>query len=279
MKISRKIRNLARILILINTKVFSKTDITTQFYYRFLNRIQILTNNQNLKFALRMNPDNLIHILEYLGENKSQLNQDLYVASQFNLFNQKFEGYFIEVGGANGIDLSNTYLLEKVFGWKGIIVEPAKIWQEMLLKNRPNIIIDKHIVWNESNRKLDFFETQTAELSTIGKLSSGDENRLLREAHRRYKISTITLTDLLDKYHAPKHIEYLSIDTEGSELDILNAVDFKKYTFDIITVEHNYTSAREKIYSLLTKHGYKREFQDISRFDDWYISSKFKQQT
>jgi hypothetical protein len=70
----------------------------------------------------------------------------------------------------------------------------------------------------ESNRKLDFFETQTAELSTIGKLSSGDENRLLRESHRRYKISTITLTDLLDKYHAPEHIEYLSIDTEGSEI-------------------------------------------------------------
>jgi hypothetical protein len=84
---------------------------------------------------------------------------------------------------------------------------------------------------------------------------------------------------LLDKHHAPRHIEYLSIDTEGSEFDILNAVDFKKYSFDIITVEHNYTSAREKIYSLLTKHGYKRQFQDISSFDDWYISSKFKPQT
>jgi len=89
MKISRKIRNLARIIIFINTKAFSKTDITTLFYYRFLNRIQILTNNQNLKFALRMNPDNLIHILEYLGKNKSQSNQDLYVASQLNLFNRK----------------------------------------------------------------------------------------------------------------------------------------------------------------------------------------------
>jgi FkbM family methyltransferase len=223
-----------------------------------------------------MNPKHLIHILEYLGENKSQLNQDLYVASQFNLFNSKFEGYFVEIGGANGIDLSNTYLLEKEFGWKGIIVEPAKIWQEMLLKNRPNIIIDKHIVWNKSNLNLDFFETQTAELSTIGKYSSGDENRLLRELHRKYKLPTITLTDLLDKHHAPKHIEYLSIDTEGSEFDILNAVDFKKYTFDMITVEHNYTSSREKIHILLTKHGYRREFQEVSRFDDWYISSKFK---
>jgi FkbM family methyltransferase len=264
---------------MINAKLFSKTDMTALIYYKFLNQIQTFINNQNLNFVLRMNPKNLTHILEYLGENKSQLNQDLFVASQFNLFNQKFEGYFVEVGGANGIDLSNTYLLEKEFRWKGIIVEPAKIWHEELLKNRPDVIIDRHIVWNKSNLYLDFLETQTAELSTISEFSSCDENTLLRESYRSYKISTITLTDLFIKYHAPKHIEYLSIDTEGSEFDILNAIDFKKYTFDIITVEHNYTPAREKIYSLLTKHGYRREYRDISRFDDWYISSKFKQQT
>ena len=127
-------KRIYKVIIVISAKIFSKTDITKLIYFRFLNTIQILINNQNLNFALRMNPSNLIHILEYLGENNSQLNQDLYVASQFNLFNQKFEGYFVEVGGANGIDLSNTYLLEKEFGWKGIIVEPAKIWHEMLLK-------------------------------------------------------------------------------------------------------------------------------------------------
>jgi len=275
MKISRKIRNLARILIIIIAKIFSKNAGTALIYHKFLSVLQIFVNNQNLNFALRMNPNHLIHILEYLGENKSQLNQDLYVASAFNLFNQKLEGYFVEVGGANGVDLSNTYLLERQFGWKGIIVEPAKTWHEELYANRPNTIIDKNIIWNESNLSLDFFETQNAELSTIGKFSSCDENRLLRESHTTYRISTITLTDLLIKYCAPKHIEYLSIDTEGSELDILNALDFKKYSFGIITVEHNYTSAREKIYSLLTKYGYRRELQDISRFDDWYISSKF----
>ena len=151
MKISRKIRNLARILIIINAKIFSKNVGTALIYHKSLSLLQIFVNNQNLNFVLRMNPNHLIHILEYLGENKSQLNQDLFVASTFNLFNQKSEGYFVEVGGANGVDLSNTYLLERQFGWKGIIVEPAKIWHEELYTNRPNTIIDKNIIWNESN--------------------------------------------------------------------------------------------------------------------------------
>jgi hypothetical protein len=76
---------------------------------------------------------------------------------------------------------------------------------------------------------------------------------------------------LLRKYKSPKYIDYLSIDTEGSEYEILNAFDFNEYKFGIITVEHNYTPEREKIFTLLSSKGYKRMYQDISLFDDWYI--------
>ena len=79
------------------------------------------------------------------------------------------------------------------------------------------------------------------------------------------------MSDLLEKYSAPSIIDYLSIDTEGSEYDILNAFDFQKYKFRVITCEHNFTPMREKIYDLLIKKGYKRKLSNISRVDDWYV--------
>ena len=72
-------------------------------------------------------------------------------------------------------------------------------------------------------------------------------------------------------YNAPNQIDYLSIDTEGSEFAILNKLNFSKYNFNVITVEHNFTETRQKLFSLLTSKGYKRIFEDFSQWDDWYI--------
>ena len=75
----------------------------------------------------------------------------------------------------------------------------------------------------------------------------------------------------MKKYNAPKHIDYLSIDTEGSEYEILSNFDFSQNTFEVITCEHNYTPSRERLHLLLTKQGYRRVFEDLSLFDDWYV--------
>ena len=106
-------------------------------------------------------------------------------------------------------------------------------------------------------------------MATIDNLSKN--NSLFYKKGKKYKVKTITLLDLLDVHNAPKFIDYLSIDTEGSEYDILNAFDFQKYKFNVITCEHNFTPMREKIYDLLMKNGYKRKFTNISRVDDWYV--------
>jgi hypothetical protein len=92
-----------------------------------------------------------------------------------------------------------------------------------------------------------------------------------RVSGKKYKVQTISLLDLLKKYQAPKFIDYLSIDTEGSEFEILNAFNFNEYTFGIITVEHNFTFRRDMIYELLSKNGYVRKHEDISNVDDWYV--------
>jgi hypothetical protein len=88
-----------------------------------------------------------------------------------------------------------------------------------------------------------------------------------------YHVPSISLEDLLLSNNAPYHIDYLSIDTESSEYEILNAFDFSKYHNEVITCEHNFTKSRKKIYNLLVNNGYKRVYEGISQFDDWYVKT------
>ena len=204
---------------------------------------------------------------ELESKSKSQVQQDLFVLHELDF---KQGGYFVEFGAANGVDLSNTYLLEKELGWTGILAEPAKVWAEELANNR-DCHIDFDCVWSKTGEVLDFNETTAAELSTVSQFSDSDEHASARANGNTYNVNTISLVDLLDKYDAPKEIDYLSIDTEGSEFEILNAFDFDKYKIKIITCEHNYTPMRGQILQLLQSKGYVRKYTEYSRFDDWYV--------
>lgn len=141
-----------------------------------------------------------------------------------------------------------------------------------LRRNRSSMI-ETRCVWTATGETLCFNETASGEFSTIDTFSGLDQHSRARQTGRRYDVQTISLADLLQKHDAPRDIDYLSIDTEGSEYDILRNFDFDRYTFRVITCEHNFTPQREKIHDLLTRHGYLRKFEDLSRFDDWYVAS------
>jgi FkbM family methyltransferase len=209
-------------------------------------------------------------ILKFLQKSKSETGQDLFVLEQLNF---KKGGYFVEFGATNGIDISNTYLLEKEFGWHGILAEPAKYWHSFLKKNR-NCNIETNCVWKSSNDTILFRETNAPELSTVNLYYNKDSHKNNRRIGKIYNVDTISLNDLLAKYNAPKKIDYLSIDTEGSEFEILSKLNFSKYSFKIITCEHNFNNSRNKIFNLLTINGYKRIYENLSRQDDWYINLK-----
>ena len=233
------------------------TNLNTKEVEKYVNWL----NN----FVLKQTGINLFNILKYENDSLSQYKQDLFVLSELEF---KKNGYFVEFGATNGKDISNTFLLEKIFNWKGILAEPAKQWHTELLKNR-NCDIEKDCVWSDSNIKLEFVELGV--LSTLGKFQDSDNHN--RSNSRKYLVNTISLNDLLKKYDAPSKIDYLSIDTEGSEFDILKSLDFDKYKIKIITVEHNHTNQRDKIFKLLSKNGYKRVFTEVSYCDDWYVLS------
>jgi len=222
---------------------------------------------RDLEFISTLGSENSRQIIELLPRSKSQLRQDLFALTEHRF---KRQGYFVEFGATNGFDLSNSYMLAMEFDWKGILVEPARVWIDQLRLNRPESHVETLCVWKETGSKFDFVETDASELSTLKMFSNKDTHAELRRSGKTYEVSTISLNDLLKKYEAPKQIDYFSIDTEGSEFEILNAFDFSEYSFGVITVEHNHTPQRELIYSLLTSKGYKRVYETLSNIDDWY---------
>ena len=219
-------------------------------------------------FSAEIDKKHFIDYFFYLNLSKSQFRQDLFVLSELGF---KKKGFFIEFGATNGVDLSNTYLLETRFGWNGILSEPAKSWHSKLLSNR-KAAVEKNCVWKSTGENILFNEVADKELSTIDSFSNSDgRNRNKKNDNFKYEVETISLLDLLKKHNAPYKIDYLSIDTEGSEFEILNAFDFDTFDIKIITCEHNYTPMRQKILNLLTEKGYVRKYSQFSLCDDWYV--------
>ena len=214
---------------------------------------------------------NYSNFLEFIVSNrwrsKSQISQDLFV---LYFTQQKKDGYFIEIGACDGKHLSNTFALEKK-GWTGIICEPSRFWHQKM-KNR-KCVLSKKAVFSESGKKLMFNEVpKYPELSGCNDYLENDNNSKLRKDFTSYEVETISLNDLIKKHLDNKQIDYISIDTEGSEFDILKDFDFKKHQVEIFTIEHNFLEGkRDKIFKIMTENDYKRVFETLSHWDDWYV--------
>lgn len=217
------------------------------------------------------------NIIEFLGhcftninETRSQNFQDIWALYQTNY---KKNGFFVDFGATDGLTGSNTYILEKDYDWQGILCEPNPIWHDSLEKNR-NAKIVKKCVYTKSNEKIEFIATNEPDLSTIKGYGDNDEHSFKRKSGIVYEVETISLYDLLEENQSPLTIDYMSVDTEGSEYDILKSYfedkRNEKYKIVCISVEHNFSFARESIQKLLKTHGYIRTLSHFSRWDDFY---------
>ena len=214
---------------------------------------------------------------EMAKNSRSQYGQDIFVIYMYKFhLAEKFLSLredlnFVEFGATDGVNLSNTLILERDYAWNGILVEPSKSWFRLLKKNR-NCELDSRCVYSISGLQLEFTETTVGSLSTLKKYLEIDfhERRLSGES---YFVETVSLDDLFLQHNTPKYIAYLSIDTEGSEWDIISNFNFESWNIGIITIEHNYTEVRNSIQKLLEAVGFVRVFSGISECDDWYVNT------
>ena len=188
-----------------------------------------------------------------------------------------FDKTFFEFGATDGIDLSNSYTLERYLNWKGVLSEPSPQWHDELKKNRPYTNIITECIWSESNKELNFFESDVGVLSSLenfkesDKLSMPGNTQARLKSGRKIIVKTISLNDAIEKQFNTKSPSYISIDTEGSEYEILKNFNFKKYRPLVFTIEHNFTELQLKIDEIMSLNDYIRVFKSLTAFDAWYV--------
>lgn len=183
----------------------------------------------------------------------SDLRQDRWVAS---VFNDGRKGYFLDFGAFDGLDMSNTLHLERTLGWTGICVEPNPTYYPKLCAERSAICVNLAL-WSRSREVLTMVDAHG--LSAFEHLKDGDSNAATRNlaTQRRIEVETVNPTALLERFAAPATIEYMSLDVEGSELEILAALDLERYDIRLMSIEHDCQAERQaQVREHLAAYGY-----------------------
>lgn len=180
----------------------------------------------------------------------SQARQDEAVST---LLRQKKNGYFVDLAANDATTLSNTYSLEKNLGWTGLCIEPNPVYWSNLTYRDCQVVAA--VVGNRRMEEMHF------------RFDAGDHSGIIgfdNGQHLRRKakpVYTVTLTEILSKFGAPRTIDYLSLDVEGAELFIMENFPLKEYSISILTVER----PKEPLRNLLENHG----FQQLQRLTRW----------
>ena len=255
-------------------------NIATFAYSKKLEHSLLLTEAFNQEALSTDENKLLLNFIESTKDKKnikSQLYQDAFAAF---IIGEKFDKTFLEFGATNGFDLSNSYMLEKSLGWKGTLSEPSTQWHDELRKNRPFSDIITDCIWSESGMELNFFMSDIGIASTLDAFKESDRLSMPRNTDARIKsgkniyVKTISLNDVMQKNFKGRAPSYISIDTEGSEYQILSTFDFSRFRPVFFTVEHNFTNQQQKIDNLMQSNNYVRIFKKITAFDAWYVSSE-----
>lgn len=191
----------------------------------------------------------------------SQYGQDKYLEE--NIFKGYKNGFFVDVGAHDGISINNTLYFEINNNWTGINIEPIKTVFNKLIINRPNNINLNYAVCNN--------EGQSEFLCNIGytEMISGLKhtfdnrhlNRLKKENKQKgsstkiIKVCTKKMETIFDENNI-SHINYLSIDVEGAEFEVIKSINFDKVFIDVIGFENNYNDASIPIIKYLQNKNY-----------------------
>ena len=204
----------------------------------------------------------------------SQSGQDIFVVQ--NLFKDKKTGVFVDIGAHDGITFSNTYYLEKNLGWKGFCFEPNPDVFKQLVENRTCECFNLAIA--DFTGPASFLKIDGHCQMLSGLIDKYNPEHLARiddelkeyggQAHE-IKTTCAQLDDILNDFGI-QEVDYLSIDTEGSELNILKTIDFEHRHYGVVSVENNYDDNRIAMY-MKTKNF---KLDAILQGDEFYINGK-----
>ncbi len=197
------------------------------------------------------------------------------IDSQLEKYLNYHNGFFIEVGGNDGFNQSNTYYFERFRGWTGILVEGIPELYQECIKERPKSKVfncalvsedyqDSHVTMIYSNLRSLVKGAQKSDEKDLKHVY--DMKHLKYSGVKPYEISVPvrTLTSILDECKV-QEIDLFSLDVEGYELSVLQGLDFNKYRPKYLLIEARFRDEIEKYISDLYI-----QIDEFSHFDFLY---------
>lgn len=175
----------------------------------------------------------------------SQAGEDLVLNS---LLLEKENGFYVDIGAYHPVFLSNTYLFYKK-GWTGIQIEPNKKRSKLFRKKRKNSLTLEFGI-GPDNREIDFYVFQEDTLCTFSKEAADLHCKLGHTLLYIEKVKVVPLREVFEQHVKDKHIDFMSVDVEGYDLEVLKTNDWDLFrpTFIVLeTVEYSRDSLGEKL--------------------------------
>ncbi len=182
---------------------------------------------------------------------KKQIQKKYFTYTALNRLDKKIEkylpstGFFVEAGANDGITQSNTFFLEKKYGWTGLLIEPVpELYSECKINRPKATVVNCALVSIENSKN----EVELINLNLMSRInyktdSEAEEalNKIAEEVQgisRSYvKVKAQTLTKVLLDNIAPKNFDLLSLDVEGYEVEVLKGLDISKFSPKFILIE------------------------------------------
>jgi FkbM family methyltransferase len=191
----------------------------------------------------------------------SQEKQDEFL--EHVIFKGYQNGIFMDIGAHDGVNLNNTLYFERTNLWTGVNVEPIKKVYDQLVINRPHSININCAVCNTNGTAQFICNTGYTEM--LSGLKDAYDPRHLKRLQNENKemggttelveVTTRTVESICDE-HVIKQINYLSIDVEGAEFEVIKSINFDKVFIDVIGFENNYPDVSESITKYLEGFDY-----------------------
>jgi FkbM family methyltransferase len=198
----------------------------------------------------------------------SQFGQDYFLFSEF--FSSKKSGFFLDIGCNQPIFLNNTYFFEKKAGWSGMAFDPiAKYENEWSSSRKVDFV---NMALGSESGYLNFIEVNNYDGwgNMLSSFESNAKNLDLSKGYKLYKVKVIALSEALENCNA-NEIDFVSIDVEGSEIEVLKGFDFSERAPKIILIENKFgLFGNSMIRDFLEPVGYKF-YARIWTSDDVFI--------
>jgi len=182
-------------------------------------------------------------MLPELSGGEGACGQDILI---HHLLNNIKGGVFVDIGAHDGVSRSNSLYFEKMADWTGLAIEPIPSKYKELKENRGCQTINGCITAKPGKAKFLEVVGDANMLSTLAVNNIGLTERRLKKRTQR---NGCTIKEIEVECFNPNelfedkgitHIDFLSVDTEGGELDIIKSIDFSKTPVKVISVENNY---------------------------------------